>query len=78
MSNKYFYFGRGNVTNDLYLSTVAESRAELRPRQSTDAVAIPGVDIPGFDIPGFGIPGFDIPGFDMPGLDLAGTLSAGT
>jgi len=35
------------VTNDLYLSPTPESRAELRPRQSTEAVAIPGLDLAG-------------------------------
>jgi hypothetical protein len=33
--------------NDLYLSPAVESRAEMRPLQSTEAVAIPGLDLAG-------------------------------
>jgi hypothetical protein len=33
--------------NDLYLSPAVESRAELRPLQSTEAVAIPGLGLAG-------------------------------
>jgi hypothetical protein len=45
--DELFYFGKGSVTNDLYLSPAVESRAELPPRQSTEAVAIPGFDLAG-------------------------------
>jgi hypothetical protein len=45
------------VTNDLYLSPVVESRAELRPRQSTEAAAIPGLDLAGTVSAGTGLAG---------------------
>jgi len=45
------------VTNDLYLSPVPESRADLRPRQSTEAGAVPGLDPTGTVLAGTGFAG---------------------
>jgi hypothetical protein len=45
------------VTNDLYLSPVPESRAELRPWQSTEGGPIPGLDPAGTVLAGTGFAG---------------------
>jgi hypothetical protein len=63
------------VTNDLYLSPVVESRAELRPRQSTEAVAIPGLDIPGLDLAGTVSAGTGLAGEAGGGLTDVQTVS---
>jgi hypothetical protein len=45
------------VTNDLYLSPVPESRAELFPWQSTEGGAVPGLDLAGTVVVGTGVAG---------------------
>jgi hypothetical protein len=45
--NKLSYFGKDSVTNDLYLSPVPESGADLFPRQLTEAGAFSGPSLAG-------------------------------
>jgi hypothetical protein len=45
------------VTNDLYLSLVPESRADLLPRQSTEAGAVRGIDSAKTVLAGVGLAG---------------------
>ena len=45
------------MTNDLYLSPVPESRAELRPWQSTEVGAVRGVDLAKTVLAGVGFAG---------------------
>jgi hypothetical protein len=52
IAEQIFYFGKGSETNDLYLSPVPESGADLFSWQSTVAGGIPGPDLAGYGFAG--------------------------